>query len=88
MKKIFAYTKAAGLPKRVIRDIADAGYVPVPVENFDCVRLIEPIAEAENSALIKTAFRAIQQSKGYDNVREQFAKMLLDELLKSAEKSK
>ncbi len=72
MKKIFAYTKDAELTPDTLAQITKAGYVPVPVANFDCIRVIEPIPDAEGSLIFNSAIRSLRESKS-NLTRENFA---------------
>jgi hypothetical protein len=82
-QKIFAYTKDANLSRKSLQRLEEAGYIPVPVENFDCIKLIEPMPDAAAGAILSAALTAIKRhGREYGkSAREEFALALLEALL-------
>jgi hypothetical protein len=83
MKKVFAYTKDQKLSKKVLDALVDAGYIPVPVDGFDCVRVLEPMPDipiAETSIVFWAALETIRARKsfGSDELKRDFADRIMN----------
>lgn len=87
MNKIFAYTKDAKLTKKTLDKLAEAGYIPVPVDSLDCIRLIEPVPDAEASLIFQSAIKTLMAEKYGDN-KSVFGKFVLQAVLDSQNKDK
>lgn len=61
-KPVFLYLKACPLSDRQLKKIREAGYVTVPVESFDSVRIMEPMLLLQNDPIAKAAFATIAAS--------------------------
>ncbi len=79
MEKIFAYTKDAKLTRKVIDQLAEAGYIPVPVDSLDAIRIIEPLPDADAALLLNSAVEALLKSN--DAARVNFATETLTALV-------
>lgn len=79
--KIFAYTRRAGLTQDALSKLIEAGYVPVPVRSLDCIRVIEPVTDADAGAVLRAAMKAIQEATSASNVPDKFGRLLAEELL-------
>ena len=83
MKKIFAYTKDQKISKPILAALLEAGYIPISVDSFDCIRVIEPIPDlplADTSIIFASALEAMRKYKQYgsEDVKQLFANRILD----------
>jgi hypothetical protein len=79
--KIFAYTKTQKFSKAVLDRLTKAGYIPISVNNLDCVRILEPMPDADSNLILNAALEAIKNTSNLDNVRTVFAKTLCTRML-------
>lgn len=85
MPKIFAYTKDAKLTKKTIDLIAGSGFIPVPVESLDCIRIIESIPDAESSIIFRAAVETLL-IETYSDQKKTFATKVLKAIVQNQAK--
>lgn len=83
MKPIFMYLKECKLSDRQLRKLTDAGYVTLPVDSFDSVRIAEPLLMGSNP-IAKAAYEAIANS-GYSSIPEKFGRRVAQALISGNE---
>ena len=74
--QLFAYLKTAKISEEDLTAIREAGIIPVAVESFDDIQVIEFIAAGDQNVMIQAALKAIKGSTY--STREDFAKHLID----------
>ena len=70
------YTPAAKFSGPVLNRIAKAGYLAVPVDSFDAVKIIDQIPVGGVGAVSRAAFDAIAAAGAHSPVPEDFGRRL------------
>lgn len=81
MKPIFMYLNSCKLSDRQLKKLVAAGYITIPVESFDSVKVCEPIIIGHGADIIKAAMSAIVDS-GYESVCARFGRSVAKSLNK------
>lgn len=58
-KQIFLYTAEAKLTSHALAELRKSGVIPIKVDNFDAVKLIDPLLVADRSVVFDAAIEAI-----------------------------
>lgn len=87
MKKIFAYTKGEKLSKDIIQALVEADYIPIRVDSFDSIRVIEPLPDLsldDASIIFAAALETIRNKEPYlgPDVKTDFANRIADRTIK------
>ena len=68
---LFLYLKTCKLEKAMLKKLTDAGYIPIAVESFDDVKIVEPLPLRSTNGIIRAAFSTIAESE-WSSVKEKF----------------
>lgn len=82
---IFLHLKSCRMGKLVIQQLIAAGYIPIEVQSFDDVKIVEPIPLLQHQTIASAALGTIA-SAGYSSVAEDFGKRIAKALTKPPEK--
>ena len=81
MTQLFLYRAAALISADDIAALREAGLVPVKVDSFEDVRLIDPImANGQASAVWRAAVEAIAKANDKEGVKTMFGRLLAEKL--------
>jgi hypothetical protein len=83
VSKIFAYTKEAKLDKKTLKMLTDDGYIPIPVESLDCIRVFEPIPDAESNIIFDAAIQTLMSGDSFTDNKKKFGELVLKSFAKS-----
>ncbi len=70
---LFLYLKSSKLHHDSLRTLRDAGYVPIAVESFEDVRVVNALSVTATDPIAQAAFATITSSY-YDAPRTEFGK--------------
>ncbi len=68
---LFLYLKSCKMEKSVLAKLRDAGYLPIAVESFDAIKVVEPLPLAASNSIIRAAFSTIAESE-WSSIKEKF----------------
>lgn len=81
MTQLFLYRAAALISADDIAALREAGLVPVKVDSFEDVRLVDPImANGQASAVWCAAVEAIAKASDKEGVKTMFGRLLAEKL--------
>ena len=79
-KQIFLYKEDASLADADLQALREAGFIPMQVKSFDDVKVVDPLNEADQSAVWLSAMEAISKANNVDSVRTLFGSLLAKKL--------
>lgn len=79
-KQVFLYNTNAKLTKGDLDALREAGFVPIKVANFDDVRVIDPLMDADRNAVWMSAMEAIAKADSNNGPKSIFGRLLAERL--------
>ncbi len=79
-KQVFLYKSTSILNKEDLDALRSAGFVPVGVESFDDVRVIDPYAVDTRADVWSAAMEAIAKANSIEGVKTLFGRLLSEKL--------
>lgn len=79
-KQILLYLSSAGMTDADLKALRDADIVPIRVNNFSDVRIVDPMSGGERSAVWMAAMEAISKASGKEGPRTMFGRLLAEKL--------
>lgn len=79
-KQILLYRKGAGLTNADMDALREAGIVPIRVNRFEDVRVVDPMQYGDKSAVWLAAMQAISQANDKVGVKTLFGRLLAEKL--------
>ena len=64
------YIRGTEMSAETLDELRTAGYLPLAVDSFDSVRVIEPLPDANGSLLLRAAMKAIAEPAPTTNTAE------------------
>ena len=68
---LFLYLKSCKLEKPMLKKLQDAGYIPIAVESFDDIKIVDALPIGATNAISRAAFQTIAESD-LGGVKERF----------------
>lgn len=80
-KQVFLYLSSAKLSHDDLFALREAGFVPIRVNSFNSVKIIDPLLEADRSAVWMAAMEAISKhQKDGEGPKTMFGRLLAEKL--------
>ena len=79
-KQVFLYKPDTSLNASDLAALRDNGFIPIQVNEFDSIKIIDPLNEVDRSAVWLSAMEAISQANNSVGVKHLFGSLLAEKL--------
>jgi hypothetical protein len=74
---LFLYLKGTEISEKMMANIEAAGYIAIEVDDFEAVKIVQPITALSSDPIAQAALKAVKGC-GYDSALTIFAKGVLN----------